>query len=183
MDLAYVRSVAGLLPERPMLVVGQPTTVDPTRAPDGKHVLWVQVRTVPGEIRGDALGQIQATSWDEAKGPFAERVLDIIEEYAPGTRRKVRSQAALAPPDLEAANANLVGGDSLGGSHHLMQQLFLRPTPGWSRYRTPVDRLYICGAATWPGAGVGAGSGHLLAASLTKRGPRRRVRASRSSAQ
>jgi phytoene dehydrogenase-like protein len=176
MDLAYVRSIAGLLPERPMLVVGQPTAVDPSRAPEGKHVLWVQVRTVPTEIRGDALGTISATNWDEAKEPFAERVLDIMEEYAPGTRRKIRSQAVLAPPDLEAANANLVGGDSLGGSHHLMQQLFLRPAPGWSRYRTPIDRLYLCGAATWPGAGVGAGSGYLLATSLTKRGPLRRTR-------
>lgn len=120
MDLAYVRSMAGMLPERPTLVVGQPTAVDPSRAPDGKHILWIQVRTVPSDIRGDALGRISARSWADAKEPYADRVLDLLEEHAPGTWDKIRSRAVLAPSDLEAANPNLVGGDSLGGSHHPM---------------------------------------------------------------
>ena len=169
MDLAYVRAVGGLLPERPTLVVGQPTAVDPSRAPDGGHVLWVQVRAVPSAIRGDAAGKIDARRWDDAKEPYADRVLDLIEEHAPGTRAKVRGRAVLSPDDLEAANPNLVGGDSLAGSHHLMQHFFLRPASGWSRYTTPIDRLYLCGAGTWPGAGLGAGSGQLLARLLTRR--------------
>lgn len=167
MSLAYHQAVSGLLPERPMLVVGQPTSIDPTRAPDGKHVLWVQVRVVPGSIRGDAAGTIAARAWNEAKEPYADRVLDIIEEYAPGTRDKVLARHVLAPADLEADNPNLIGGDSLGGSHHLMQHFFLRPFPGWTKYRTPITDLYMCGAGTWPGAGVGAGSGHLLGKQLT----------------
>ena len=77
----------------------------------------------------------------------------------------------LAPTDLEAGNPNLVGGDSLGGSHHLMQHFFLRPFPGWTRYRTPIKDLYMCGAGTWPGAGVGAGSGQLLGKRLTAPDP------------
>ena len=60
----------------------------------------------------------------------------------------------------------LVGGDSLGGSHRLSQQFVFRPFLGWSRYRTPVKHLYMCGAATWPGAGVGAASGYLLGKQL-----------------
>ncbi|NOY57162.1 MAG: NAD(P)/FAD-dependent oxidoreductase [Actinobacteria bacterium] len=164
MALAYQRVQAGLLPETPTLVVGQPTVVDPSRAPAGKHVLWVQVRMVPGQIRRDALGEIDTTSWAEAKEPYADRVMSILESYAPGLGQRVLGRAVLSPADLEAADANLVGGDSLSGSHHLMQYLFLRPMAGWSRYKTPVERLWMCGASTWPGAGVGAGSG-LLAGS------------------
>lgn len=171
MSLAYQQAVAGLLPERPTLVVGQPTAVDPTRAPDGKHVLWVQVRVVPGTIVGDAAGTMEARSWDSAGEPYADRVLDIIEDYAPGTRDKVLARHVLTPADLEADNPNLIGGDSLGGSHHLMQHFFLRPFPGWTKYRTPVKDLYMCGAGTWPGAGVGAGSGHLLGKLLTAPSP------------
>ncbi len=67
-----------------------------------------------------------------------------------------------SPKDLERENPNLIGGDSLGGSHHLDQFFLFRPIAGWSRYRTPVKGLHLVGAATWPGAGVGAGSGFLL---------------------
>ena len=162
MTLAYAQAVAGLIPERPTLIVGQPTAVDPSRAPAGKHILWVQARVLPPAIRGDAAGTIGATEWDEAKEPVAERVLDLVEELAPGLRGHILGRHVLSPADLERANPNLVGGDQLGGSMHPFQHFFLRPVPGWSRYRTPIDGLYMCGAATWPGAGVGAGSGYLL---------------------
>jgi phytoene dehydrogenase-like protein len=174
MSLAYAQATAGHLPARPTLVVGQPTAVDPTRAPEGKHVLWVQARVLPATIRGDAAGEIEADGWDEAKEAYADRVLDLLEGHAPGVRDLVLERHVLSPLDLERANPNLVGGDQIGGSHHPMQNFFLRPVPGWSRYRTPIESLYVCGAATWPGAGVGAGSGYLLAKELT-RGRRLRV--------
>jgi phytoene dehydrogenase-like protein len=166
MALAYQQASAGLLPERPVLVVGQPTAVDPSRAPAGKHVLWIQARVVPGALRGDGAGEIEARDWDAAKEAFADRVLALLELYAPGLRELVLARAVLSPADLERANPNLVGGDQLSGSHHAFQFFFLRPLPGWTRYRTPVERLYLCGAATWPGAGVGAGSGYLLGKQL-----------------
>ena len=166
MSLAYAQAQSGLLPGAPALIVGQPTIVDPSRAPEGKHVLWVQVRMVPSAIAGDAAGQIEAIHWDEAKEPFADRVLDQLEAYAPGLSANVLGRHVLSPLDLERYNPNLIGGDSLGGSHHPMQYFFLRPVPGWSRYRTPVDALYLCGASTWPGAGVGAGSGYMLGTQL-----------------
>jgi len=177
MSLAYQQAVAGLLPERPTLVVGQPTAADPSRAPEGKHVLWIQVRVVPGTILGDAAYEIDSSSWDEAKMAYAERVIDLIDEYAPGIRDKILGRYVLSPDDLEADNANLIGGDSLGGSHHLMQHFFLRPFPGWTKYRTPIKDLYMCGAGTWPGAGVGAGSGHLLGKRLTNPSPLTSLRA------
>ncbi|MFZ0043028.1 MAG: NAD(P)/FAD-dependent oxidoreductase [Solirubrobacteraceae bacterium] len=174
LSIAYAQACAGTLPQRPLIVVGQPTAVDPTRAPEGKHILWVQVRTVPGTILADATDEITTTDWDVAKEPFADRVLALLEPYAPGLATKVLGRHVISPTDLERANPNLVGGDHLGGSHHPAQHFLFRPVPGWSRYRTPIESLYLCGAATWPGAGVGAGSGHLLGKQLTA--PRRRPR-------
>ncbi|MBD8694023.1 NAD(P)/FAD-dependent oxidoreductase [Rhizobium sp. CFBP 13717] len=163
MNRAYSEAMDGLLPAVPVIVVGQPTAIDPDRAPNGKHVLWVQVRVLPAEILGDAKGEITSTDWDEMKYAYADRALEIIEDYAPGFKTKVRSHHILSPLDLERGNPNLIGGDNLSGSHHLDQNSMLRPVAGYSRYKTPVQGLYICGAATWPGAGTGAGSGFMLA--------------------
>ena len=104
--------------------------------------------------------------WDEAKEPYAERVLDILEAHAPGLRGQILGRAVFSPLDLERENPNLIGGDNLSGSHHLDQNFFLRPVAGYSRYKTPVRNLYLCGASTWPGAGTGAGSGFMLAKML-----------------
>jgi phytoene dehydrogenase-like protein len=162
----YTDALDGLLPAEPGLVVGQPTAIDPSRAPPGKHVLWVQVRVLPSHIRGDAAGSIAGREWDGVKEAYADRVIGIIERYAPGFTASILARVVHSPADLERDNPNLVGGDSLGGSHHLDQNFLFRPAFGWSRYRTPVDRLYMVGASTWPGAGTGAGSGFMLAKML-----------------
>jgi phytoene dehydrogenase-like protein len=168
MSRAFAEAAAGLLPAEPVLVVGQPTAIDPTRAPPGKHVLWVQVRVLPATIAGDALGRIQVNAWDEAKEPYAERVLDILENSAPGLRAKILGRSVWSPLDLERENPCLIGGDNLTGSHHLDQNFFFRPVAGYSRYATPTPRLYLCGAGTWPGAGTGAASGYMLAKMLAR---------------
>jgi phytoene dehydrogenase-like protein len=166
MAKTYTEALDGLLPQEPVLVVGQPTTIDPSRAPAGQHVLWVQVRVLPWRIRGDAAGAISGTQWDDVKDAYADRVIAIIERYAPGLRANILGRAVLSPVDLERDNPNLVEGDSLAGSHHLDQNFLFRPAFGWSRYRTPVAGLYMVGASTWPGAGTGAGSGFMLAKML-----------------
>ena len=160
MAMTYTQAAAGRLPDSPTLVVGQPTVSDPSRAPEGKHTLWIQVRVLP-------LALADGSSWDEIGEAYADLVIDKIEQYAPGLRSLIRSRAVLTPTDLERHNANLVGGDSLGGSHHPAQFFFLRPVPGWWRHRTPVRDLYICGSGTWPGGGVGGGSGALAAKILS----------------
>lgn len=162
----YTDALDGLLPAEPGLVVGQPTAIDPSRAPAGKHVLWVQVRVLPFRIRGDAGGSIAGTQWDEVKEAYADRVIGIIERHAPGLTSTIIARAVHSPSDLARDNPNLVDGDSLGGSHHLDQNFVFRPAFGWSRYRTPVERLYMVGASTWPGAGTGAGAGFMLAKML-----------------
>jgi len=167
MNTVMTQALDGLLPGEPALVIGQPTAIDASRAPDGKHILWVQVRVVPARIRGDALGKVEGKDWATVKHAFAERVLDIIERHAPKLRQKILAQTVYSPQDLEAENPSLIGGDSLSGSHHLDQNFLFRPMAGASRYRTPVDALWMCGASTWPGAGTGAGSGWLLGQKLT----------------
>ena len=159
MAMTYTQAAAGHLPDSPTLVVGQPTVSDPSRAPEGKHTLWIQVRVLPATLA-------DGSSWDQIGELYADRIIAKIEEYAPGLRAFIRSRAVLTPADLERHNANLIGGDSLGGSHHPAQFFFLRPVPGWGRHRTPVKDLFVCGSGTWPGGGVGGGSGALVAEML-----------------
>ena len=166
MARTYQQAQAGLLPDAPVVVVGQPTAIDPSRAPEGKHVLWMQVRMVPGDIKGDAAGQISARDWQAAAEPMANRALDILERYAPGTRAKIIAQKVVTPDMLEADNPNLVGGDQICGSHHLSQHFLYRPMFGRSDGSTPIEGLFHTGAAVWPGAGTGAGAGFLLGQKL-----------------
>ncbi len=166
MARTYAQAAAGLLPDEPVIVCGQPTAVDPSRAPEGKHVLWLQVRMAPGVIAGDAKGEIAARDWAGAAEPFAERALDLLERYAPGTRSKIIGRHVVTPEMLEADNPNLVGGDQICGSHHLGQHFMFRPVRGHADGSTPLANLHLTGAAVWPGAGTGAGSGFLLARKL-----------------
>jgi phytoene dehydrogenase-like protein len=114
------------------------------------------VRVLPLELA-------DGRTWDEAGEEYADHVMAILERFAPGLAAKVLGRAVLTPSDLERYNANLVLGDSLGGSHHPAQFFFLRPVPGWGRHRTPVESLFVCGAGTWPGGGVGGASGAMVA--------------------
>lgn len=163
---SYAQSLAGQIPTRPMLIVSQTTQVDPSRAPPGRHVARVHSRAFPAEIRGDAAGRITARDWAEAKEAVADRLIDILAEHAPNVRDAVLARAVVSPAELERGNPNLVGGDCNGGSHHLDQNYLFRPVFGWTRYRTPIARLYMIGAATWPGSGVNGSSGYLLAQHL-----------------
>ncbi len=162
MTQAYSEAMAGSLPQAPVLVVGQPTAIDPSRAPADKHIAWVQVRVLPKHVKADAASQIKSLDWQKIKEAYADRVVDLIESHASGTKKNILARAVFSPDDLETENACLIGGDNLSGSHHLDQNFMFRPVAGYSRYKMPMDRLYMCGAATWPGAGTGAGSGYLL---------------------
>jgi phytoene dehydrogenase-like protein len=145
-DLArFTREVrSGALPERPYLVLGQHTLVDPSRAPAGQHTLYCYSR-VPSLVRG---------GWAEAARRFADRVEDRIEALAPGFRAQILGRNLLAPPDLERMNENLRGGDLGGGSNAWHHQLLFRPVFPYFRYRTPVRGLYLCSSYAHPGAGV-----------------------------
>jgi phytoene dehydrogenase-like protein len=145
MARAYGEIEAGLLPTEPLLVIGQQSIVDPSRAPAGGHTLWVETH-VPTRPREG--------TWAECRDRFTERVLDRIEAFAPGLRSHIVGTAVNTPPDLEARNPNLVDGDLGGGTMALQQQLVFRPVRGWFRYTTPVKGLYLCSASAHPGGGV-----------------------------
>ena len=162
----YRQSLRNFLPARPLLVVSQTTPSDPTRAPPGCHVMRIHVRTVPGRIEGDAAGKINALTWNDAKQPYADRVLDLVEEHVPDLRQSVVASAVETPEDIENGNPNFIGGDCVSGSHHFNQNFFCRPLIGWARYKTPIARLYMIGSSTWPGGGVNPGSGYLVAQKL-----------------
>lgn len=167
-DLArtYRQSMDGLIPDSPLLIVGQTTAVDPSRAPEGGHVAWIQVRTLPSAVRGDAAGEIDATDWDAAAERVADRVLTKLETYAPGVGARVLGRHVISPAQLERDNPNLVGGDSVAGSHHARQNFVFRPVAGFSRHRLPIRNLWMCGAGTWPGAGTNAASGWFVSEDL-----------------
>jgi phytoene dehydrogenase-like protein len=163
---SYAAALAGDIPARPMLVVSQTTQIDPSRAPEGKHVARIHARAFPAAIRGDAAGRISGRDWDGVKEQVADRLIDLLAEHAPNLKDALLARNVVSPLDLERGNANLIGGDCNGGSHHLDQHYFCRPLFGWSRYRTPIRKLYMIGASTWPGGGVNGASGYLLARQL-----------------
>jgi phytoene dehydrogenase-like protein len=143
--IAFTRQVrAGELPSNPYLVIGQQSLVDSGRAPPGCHTLWAYSR-VPAEIEG---------GWPSQREALADRIEKRIEGLAPGFCGLIRGRAIHAPPDLEAMDENLVGGDLGGGSARLSQQLFFRPLFPYFRYRTPVRGVYLASASAHPGAGV-----------------------------
>ena len=84
---AYEQASAGLLPEEPLLVVGQPTVYDSSRAPAGRHTLWIMVRPVPGCVRGDAAQKLSGKRWTDLREPYADRVIELIERQAPACAR------------------------------------------------------------------------------------------------
>lgn len=144
----------GRLPAQPLLVVGQQSVVDPTRAPNGGSTLWIETHVPPVPVADDASGAAIFGGWEEARDTFLQRVLETIDAHAPDTSSQIVGMSVRTPVDLEAENPNLVGGDLGGGSSAIDMQLVFRPVPGWFRYSTPIKGLYLCSASTHPGGGV-----------------------------
>ncbi len=167
--IACAQAEAGLLPSEPTVVVGQQCVLDPSRAPEGKATLWLQLQEVPFTPVGDAAGELSVEDgWtDELKQGYLERVLARLEHFAPGTRATVLASDIIAPTDLFAANPNAVNGDPYGGSAELFQNLLWRPFPQAAGHRTAIQGLWHIGASTHPGPGLSGGSGHLVAQKLT----------------
>jgi len=162
----------GLLPAEATVVVGQPLTMDPARAPDGAGLLWIQLQELPWHVKGDAAGELDAGdgTWTEKlRERYADRIQARIAEHVPNLESALRSRVTLSPADLQAANVNLHQGDPYSGSLALDQNLLWRPFPSSPGHSTPVKRLWHIGASTHPGPGLGAGSGTMVAKRLLRR--------------
>ena len=155
----------GMLPETPTICVGQPSRLDPTRCPEGKAVLWLQIPDAPRLLKGDAAGQISATGWDSAREAFADRIEAILKRHIRDFDGIKLARRAYSPTDLEALNVNLVGGDPYGGLCSIDQFFIWRPFA--TGPAAPLVRgLSHIGASTHPGPGLGGGSGFLAAKRL-----------------
>ena len=136
--------------EKPYMLAVQATLFDPTRAPAGKHTLWTYCHVPNGST-------IDMT----------ERMIAQIERFAPGFRDRIIAKHVMSPADMEAHNANYVGGDINGGAADLMQ-LYTRPTVRLNPYTTPARDIYICSSSTPPGGGVHGMCGYHAARAALK---------------
>jgi phytoene dehydrogenase-like protein len=140
--LAAVAAARHGLPERPFMLLGQQSAADPSRAPAGKHTAWAYTH-----------GPQAGVDWAAEQDRHVERMEAQVERFAPGFRDRILARHILGPADLQARNANLVGGDVGGGSYRLRQVVF-RPLPAASPYRTPLRGLFLGSAAAFPGGAV-----------------------------
>jgi phytoene dehydrogenase-like protein len=163
-ERAYDDAKYGGYSENPWLQVFIPSATDPTVAPAGRHVASVLMQFAPYHLK--------TGSWAEKRDELSKLVIDTITTYAPNFRNSILHCQTLTPLDLEA-----IYGLPEGHYHHAdlaLDQLFLmRPIPGWARYHTPIQGLYLCGAGTHPGGGVsglpGANSAAEILADLRTR--------------
>ncbi|MYM54055.1 phytoene desaturase family protein [Thalassovita mangrovi] len=160
----------GMLPEVPTICVGQPTAADPSRAPEGQSVLWLQMPEAPRVVKGDAKGEIEVPAdgqWTEAlREAYANRIEAILAAHIDGFKESVVTRRAISPAELEGYNMNLVGGDPYGGACSLEQFFLWRPFADTNRHDTCIKGLYHIGASTHPGPGLSGGSGFLTAKEL-----------------
>lgn len=123
-------------PDRPFVLVAQPSLVDPSRAPAGRHTAWAYCH-VPNGCPDD----------------MTERIEAQVERFAPGFRDTILARHTRSAVELEHHNPAMIGGDMAGGRNSLLNFLF-RPVPRWTPYATPNPRLFVCSSATPPGGGV-----------------------------
>ncbi|MFJ8752668.1 phytoene desaturase family protein [Streptomyces sp. NPDC102441] len=150
-DAALRAAVAGRDPSVPFLITAQPSVVDPSRAPEGRHVFWVYGH-VPASWEGDATEVIERQ----------------LERFAPGFRDLVLARAVAGPPALAVRNANYVGGDIATGAFAGLQTV-LRPKLARVPYATAHPAVFLCSSATPPGPGVHGMSGHHAAKAVWRR--------------
>jgi phytoene dehydrogenase-like protein len=127
------------------------SNADDSLAPAGTHIMTCFVQYVPYKLR-------QGT-WDEHRELLGDRVVRKIAEHAPNVPNSIIARQVLTPLDLERTYG-LTEGNIFHGDLTLEQLFFMRPVPGWSQYRTPIDGLYLCGAGAHPGGGVTGAPGH-----------------------
>jgi phytoene dehydrogenase-like protein len=160
----------GLLPVEPTICVGQPTALDPSRAPPGAAIFWLQMPEAPRFVKGDAAGEILVPAdgrWPEAmRESYADRIERRLAAHIENWAEIKLARRAYSPADLESMNINLVGGDPYGGACALDQSFLWRPFKSSVNHRTYIPNVYHIGASTHPGPGLGGVSGFLLASSL-----------------
>jgi phytoene dehydrogenase-like protein len=138
-------------PERPFVLLSQPSLFDPSRAPAGRHTAWGYCHVPHGSTVD-----------------MTDRIENQVERFAPGFRDRILARHVMGPADFEAHNANYIGGDINGGAQDI-RQLFTRPVARLVPYSTPWSKLYMCSSSTPPGGGVHGLCGYHAALAVLRR--------------
>ena len=158
-EQAYDDAKYGNFSRRPYMDIILPSMLDPSMAPPGKHVMSIFVQYAPYHLKSG--------TWAEQRDAFGDTVVETLSEYAPNLKDIILHRQIVTPWDLEQ-EFGLTEGNIFQGELTLDQLFFLRPVPGWAKYRTPIKNLYLCGACTPPGGGVWAAPGRLAALEILK---------------
>lgn len=159
-DRAFAEACAGDVSERPVVEMTIPSVLDPTLAPEGCHVASIFAQYAPALPTDDP-------RWGGILERARDRIVAMVEEVAPGFADSILHLEILGPPELERI-FGLTGGNIFHGAMTPDRLLFLRPFPGWARYRTPIDGLYLCGAGTHPGGGIMGACGRNAAMEIAR---------------
>jgi beta-carotene ketolase (CrtO type) len=153
-EIAHTDPAIGNIPDSdPSMYLVQPTMLDPSMAPEGKHTVWIEF-FAPYQIHGAEGTGFAGTGWtDDLKHKVADRVIDKLAEYAPNVKTATIARRVESPAEL---------GDRLGafkGNYYhidmtLEQMVFFRPLPELANYKTPIEGLYLTGAGTHPGGSI-----------------------------
>jgi beta-carotene ketolase (CrtO type) len=164
---ASVECRGGKLPATPLIVSWNDSVIDPSRAPEGKHLKKFVVLGVPYEINGDATGRIQGRDWDQVKDQYADYLIDMITaDYMPDLKAKLLKRVAHSPLDLERKLSSAVHGTICHGAMLPYQTGAMRPIPEMGQYRSPVANVYLCGSGSHPGPGVSMAPGRNAAETI-----------------
>jgi len=161
LERAYDDAKYGQPSQRPIVEMTIPTSVDRTIAPPGYHILSLFVQYAPYKLASG--------NWDDIKEEFADSCVAEIARYAPNVPASIEHRQVLSPLDLERIYG-LTGGNIFQGAMPLHQLFNMRPVPGYSDYRTPINGLYLCGSAAHPGGGVIGACGRNAAKEMLRDG-------------
>jgi phytoene dehydrogenase-like protein len=146
----------------PILEITLPSSVDPTIAPPGRHVMNIFVQYAPYELAN-------GMNWDDIKEDFGDRCIELLARYAPNVPSAILHRQVLSPLDLERV-LGLTGGNIMQGAMGPLSLFSMRPVAGWADHRTPIRGLYLCGAASHPGGGVIGACGRNAAGAILQYG-------------
>ena len=156
----YLQCRGGALPSAPMIVSWNDSAIDQSRAPAGKALMKFVVLSVPYVITGDATGRVPGRTWDEAREPYADYLIDLVTaEYIPDMNDKILKRVAHSPVEISRKITSAVHGTLGQGAFLPYQNGSLRPIPELGQYKTPVPNVYLCSSGSHPGPGVSMAPG------------------------
>lgn len=161
LEKAFDEAKYGEFSTRPYINAVIPTLTDPTLAPPGKHILSCFVQYAPYHLKEGA------ENWPKYREAFGDTVVDTMAEYIPGLKDMILYRQVLTPWDMEQ-QMGLTEGNIFQGELSLEQLLFQRPVAGYSKYKTTIPNLWMCGSGTHPGGGIMGASGELCAKTMLR---------------